>query len=69
MQQIDTLSSSFSLMTFVCIACLTIAILLLGYETHTQRTSLLTTARNGKHVLHMTDHFSRKASLTRYAKG
>jgi hypothetical protein len=52
-----------TLLTSVCIVCLTIAILLLGYEMHTHRTSFLATARNGEHVLNMTDPFSRKASL------
>ena len=43
--------------------CLTIAILLLEYQRHTQRIALLETAYNWKHVLHMKNSFSRKTSL------
>ena len=43
---------------------LTIAILLLGYQMHTQRNFLIATACNWKHVLHIPNPFSRKASLS-----
>jgi hypothetical protein len=42
--------------------CLTIAILLL-YKRHAQRNALLATACNWKHVLRMTNPFSRKVSI------
>jgi hypothetical protein len=45
--------------------CLTIDILLLGYQRHKQRVALLATACNGKHFLRMTNPFSRKG-IVRY---
>jgi len=47
----------------ILLLCLTITILLLGYQTHTQRIALLTTACSWKHVLRMTNAFLQKASL------
>ena len=52
-----------ALLTFVSTALFNIAALLLGYQWHKQRTALLATDCNWKHVLHMTNSFSRKVWL------